>query len=192
MKTKFYPSALAVKGNGIRRGFTLIELLVVMAIIGILSSVGFVAFKKINNNGKKTQAHTTAVQIATACEEYHAEYGHYPPTDNDSFTTTGTDGGTTFINALTGEDNEHNSKGIKFLTLNNSKNKRNGIRRDNGGEAKEILDPWGKPYRVQLDFDYDEKITVARYNNEVVHKSVVVSSDGVDGSDDADDVKSWK
>ena len=37
----------------IAKGFTLIELLVVVAIIGILSTMGVVAYNKYNNDSKK-------------------------------------------------------------------------------------------------------------------------------------------
>ena len=58
-------------------GFTLIELLVVVAIIGVLSAIGIVAYSGISESSKKSQAETTMQSIYLAQQEYKSNNGQY-------------------------------------------------------------------------------------------------------------------
>ena len=58
-------------------GFTLIELLVVVAIIGVLSAIGIVAYSGISDSSKKSQAETTMQSIYLAQQEYKSNNGQY-------------------------------------------------------------------------------------------------------------------
>tara|TARA_B100000575_G_scaffold288326_1_gene288148 strand:- start:356 stop:748 length:393 start_codon:yes stop_codon:yes gene_type:complete len=59
------------------RGFTLIELLVVVAIIGVLSAIGIVAYNGISDSSKRSQAETTMQSIYLAQQEYKSNNGQY-------------------------------------------------------------------------------------------------------------------
>ena len=59
------------------QGFTLIELLVVVAIIGILSSVSFIAYNGYTFIANKQQAKLSLNALLLAQEEYKSDNGSY-------------------------------------------------------------------------------------------------------------------
>ena len=59
------------------QGFTLIELLVVVAIIGILSSVSFIAYNGYTFIANKKQAKLSLNALLLAQEEYKSDNGSY-------------------------------------------------------------------------------------------------------------------
>ena len=58
-------------------GFTLIELLVVVAIIGIISAIGVVAYSGYKESAEKKKAELTLNSIYLAEEEYKSNNGSY-------------------------------------------------------------------------------------------------------------------
>lgn len=69
-----------------QKGFTIVELLIVIVIIGILATIGFVAFSGAQNKAKKSNAESTLSQIKSKLGEYNAEEDTYP-TDKDALIT---------------------------------------------------------------------------------------------------------
>ena len=59
-------------------GFTIVELLIVIVIIGILATIGFVAFSGAQNKAKKSKAQSTLSQVKAKLGEYNAENDSYP------------------------------------------------------------------------------------------------------------------
>ncbi len=170
------------------RAFTLIELLVVIAIIAILIGMLFPAFRAVQNQARKTQAKNDLSQIVTAVNAFYTEYGKYPlnPTDaNDAYfgpAGTAPAGSTSYgnndvlVDVLrnnTGSTNNSatvatlNPRGIVFLNIpevkDNSSPKSGVI--SNGAIVVAPLrigvwyDPWGSPYRVIADCNYNNQIT---------------------------------
>ena len=66
------------------RGFTLIELLVVVALIGILSAIGVVAYGKYKTSAEKKQAEITLNSIYLAQQEYRSNNNDYCTNDCNS------------------------------------------------------------------------------------------------------------
>lgn len=59
-------------------GFTLVELLVVITILGILSTIGLVAFTSAQAKGRDAERKSDLKQIASALEIYYNDHGSYP------------------------------------------------------------------------------------------------------------------
>lgn len=184
------------------RGFTLIELLVVIAIIAVLAGVGFSAGGSAIQKAKKTTCLAAAVSIESAVNNFYTEYGSMPSAGTGD-TTVKTDGaGINLLKTLLGMDTELNPRSIKFLSAKEGKANKNGLIYDaSGNNITGMFDPWGGPYNVILDLDYDEKLVGVKPKGTgsaaatLNGRRVAVWSDGADGvsatGKAADDVKTW-
>jgi prepilin-type N-terminal cleavage/methylation domain-containing protein len=141
-------------------GFTLIELLIVIAIIAILIGLLFPAFKGVQDQAKRTQAKNDLTQIVTAVNAFYTEYGRYPTTATTDVTF-GSGGSTNdaLFNALRGLDLTLNPRQIVFISppdVKDPANPRSGVGTTTG--AGQYYDPWGTPYLVEIDGNYDNQI----------------------------------
>jgi prepilin-type N-terminal cleavage/methylation domain-containing protein len=185
------------------RGFTLIELLVVIAIIAVLAGVGFSAGGSAIQKAKKTTCLAAAVSIESAVNNFYTEYGSMP--SNGPLDKTDTKSDTNLLKVLLGLEpttatTRLNPRGIKFLSAKEGKADKNGLIYD-GDTPKGMFDPWGGPYNVMLDLDYDEKLVGVKPKGTgstsvtLNGRRVAVWSDGADGvsatGKATDDVKTW-
>lgn len=97
-----------------KTGFTLVELLIVIAILGILTTIGLVAFSSAQIRGRDTQRKSDLKQLSTSLELYFSDHDEYPtslngringcPSTTQTACTWGTgeftDGSTTYFRAL--------------------------------------------------------------------------------------------
>jgi len=167
-----------MKNSSVKR-FTLIELLVVIAIIGILAGLVFPALGTVRNSAKKSKASSECQGLKAAIVMYESEFSCWPANVSSDSLVTGNDY-VEMCKILTGK----NSKKTVFFEV--------GVGYD---ENKGILDPWGRPYQVALDGDYDNilsesKITAIKAVNSVNGRSgqnlrsrVAVYSFGVNESE---------
>jgi prepilin-type N-terminal cleavage/methylation domain-containing protein len=65
------------------RGFTLVEVLITIIIIGILSTLGLVAFRSAQKKGRDLQRKTGLVVLSKALESFMSDKGVYPDSSND-------------------------------------------------------------------------------------------------------------
>ena len=186
------------------RAFTLIELLVVISIIIILMGLLFPAFRGAQDQAKKVQAKNDLVQIVTAVNAFYTEYGQYPgPSGSD--TTFGSSGTTNkaLFDESRGTGGTVNTRQIVFITLPDVKdpaNPRSGI--GTTTRTGEYFDPWGMPYNIIVDGNYDNQITnpyggSANAGSGTLRQGVIAWSLGKNKTQDTDvkagdDVLSWQ
>lgn len=80
-----------------QKGFTIVELLIVIVIIGILATIGFVAFSGAQNRAKKSDATATLSQVKSKLGEFNVDNTSYPATKGDVVN---------FLNSEAGGNNE--------------------------------------------------------------------------------------
>lgn len=66
------------KRSSLLRSFTLIELLIVVAIIGVLAAIALPNFLNAQIRAQIAKAKGDLKALASACEMYHLDWGHYP------------------------------------------------------------------------------------------------------------------
>ncbi|MES2924454.1 MAG: prepilin-type N-terminal cleavage/methylation domain-containing protein [Verrucomicrobiota bacterium] len=192
-----------------KNGFTLVELLVVIAIIAVLAGAGFAAGNAAIQKAKKTTALATVVALEQAVNQFYNEYGSMPTTATaDTQIDMNQAEGTTLLKVLLGIEpssaTQMNPRSIKFLSVKEGKAKGTSggsgglVYKGTGGtDVQGLYDPWGGPYKLMLDCDYDEKITTAPTNGggaTLNGRRVAAWSEGADYAGNkkpADDVKNW-
>jgi prepilin-type N-terminal cleavage/methylation domain-containing protein len=141
-------------------GFTLIELLIVIGIIAILIGLLFPAFKGVQDQARRTQAKNDLTQIVTAVNAFYTEYGKYPLVTSDAYiTSTSSPSNANLLNVLRAIDAANNPRQIVFINPPNVKNDTAGNRRSGVSPTDgNYYDPWGTPYLVAIDGNYDNQI----------------------------------
>jgi prepilin-type N-terminal cleavage/methylation domain-containing protein len=142
-------------------GFTLIELLVVIMIVAVLMGLAFPVFQGAQNQARRAQARNDLMQIVTAVNAYYAEYGRYPLTPATPADTTygATPTNEQLFNELRSVAALQNPRAIVFLSppdVKDGAKPRGGI--GSGLAAGQYFDPWGRPYMVRIDTDYDNQV----------------------------------
>jgi prepilin-type N-terminal cleavage/methylation domain-containing protein len=191
--------------------FTLIELLVVIGIIAILMGLLFPAFKAVQNQARSTLAKNDLTQIVNAVNAFYTEYGKYPIATNDN--TMGPDNSglmytlradPTAANSNPNANNAVNTRKIVFINppyvkTDTAGNRRSGVSPTDG----RYYDPWGTPYSIAIDGDYNNAIDPNPYTpNTGAGPSPLnigaiawsLGKDGAQGTDfsASDDVISWQ
>ena len=138
--------------------FTLIELLVVIAIIAILMGLLFPAYRAVQNQARQTQAKNDLTQIVAAVNAFYTEYGKYPLATNDSTITNNA----ALFNVLRAIETTNNPRQIVFIQPPSVKDFTKpvlGVVPNGNPLAGGWYDPWGSPYNVMIDGNYDNQLT---------------------------------
>jgi prepilin-type N-terminal cleavage/methylation domain-containing protein len=196
-----------------QRGFTLVELLVVVTIIIILAAAGFAGAMKALARAKTVRAQAALTAVEQAVNQFYNEYGRLPAMNNataDAQYDTALQDGQKLLEPLLGKEDTtsgstiQNTKQLSFLSVPGGKTKGTGgidglvYEAGSAVKVRGLYDPWGRPYKIMLDNDYDEELTVnVAGTPKYLHgRRVAVWSLGPDGKSDdlktaADDVKNW-
>ena len=185
------------------RGFTLVELLVVIAIIAVLAAAGFSAGNAAIQKARKVTALGMATGIESAVSNFYTEYGSMPTEETSDAPASKTNTDKKLLNVLLGntEGQDLNTRGVKFLTVREGKNKKNGLIYT-GNAVDGLYDPWGGPFYVMMDCDLDETLDLTQANpkpkdaKKMNGRRVAAWSLGADGTKGsnpktADDVVTW-
>ena len=170
----------------------------------------FPAFRGVQDQAKKTQAKNDLTQIVTAVNAYYTEYGKYPlpaAASGDGYPSGGTTGTSSksVLGPLRGLDPTLNPRQIVFFSPPDAKdqtNSRSGIKTADG----QFYDPWGIPYGVTIDADYDNQVPNPYNPNEgagageirqgviawSVGKDTTLGNKGDKNFTSSDDVISWQ
>src|SRR5437773_7998877 len=159
----------AVQERRPHRAFTLIELLVVIATIGILLGVAVPSLFSVYERARKTQAKNDLTQIVTAVNAFYTEYGKYPLATSDAYITATTrPSNADLFYTLRAQplglngSNVANPRQIVYISprIFDTIPARSAI-----GSDGHFYDPWGTPYRVAIDGNYDNQITPNPYGD---------------------------
>lgn len=169
-----------------------------VTIIAALAAVGFAAGNAAIKKARKVVTLSAATSIEMAANSYFTEYGALP-VEGTSDIVVKTDKDVAFLNELVGlkggGTRSLNTRSIKFLSVKEGRAGKNGLIYSADGKSVEgLFDPWGGPYHVVLDLDYDGKISVPSKAGHPIalERRAAAWSDGPDRMPDtADDVTTW-
>lgn len=143
--------------------FTLIELLVVMSIIGSLAGLMFPVSGAVRNMVNKAKTKTLFATVQVGISMYQNEYQRLPriagTAGEDLSFKSDEQAGRQLVAALAGgtettEGQQLNPKGIGFCEFNEKQ-----LRElDSQGEGGYLVDAFGRPFYIVMDFNYDGRI----------------------------------
>jgi hypothetical protein len=176
-----------------------------MALAGLVLGYIFVCLTLLGTFERKKMLDQARVLITLAIAEalelaatnFFIEYDKLP--DVGARVTTNTPHGVELLNILLGikerSANPQNDRQIKFLSLREGRNRKNGLLYSTSGNSVEgLFDSWGNPYTVILGSDDDEvlRFKVATEEIELKGRRVAVFSPGPDQEEGTgDDIRTW-
>lgn len=199
--------------TGRKRGFTLIELLTVIAIIAILAGFILSAVTGAKKRAKIAIARTEMANLKGAIMGYEKDYSIYPTTLTNTVDTTYGAAGILANSPPNSDvmDVLRNVKPTDHRTAGHPRNPRQTsyieIKPAASASSPGITasgdynDPWGNPYIITLDNDFDDTAVDPVYNGDGhIKASILIWSRGPDGEASAtktdpqngDNVLGWK
>ena len=140
--------------------FTLIELLIVIVIIAILAAVSFPVYGMVMETVRKTEAEKDVQDLKQAISSYQLEYGRLPyGGDQDVELNTQDDDIMSILSS--GDIQPLNTRGKTFYEGKLAKDARGGVPVGGvygQGDSIRMADPWGQPYYMIIDANYDNKV----------------------------------
>lgn len=168
-----------------RRGFTLVELLVVIAIIAVLAGLSFAGVNVALKKARTTEAKVAATTLALGVERFYDEYGRLPDLSQPEIETDSQEGILLLQILLAQEQNasnRENRRSISFVEFKEGKGRRGGLVYGTDNEVEGLYDPFGEPYTVVLNLDYEDELSfsLGGQQYDLRDREVVVYSPGAD------------
>jgi hypothetical protein len=176
-----------------------------MALTGLILGYIFVCITLLSlhdserflNRAKSVTTLATATALETAVNNFFTEYDKLPNVENR--VTTNSSQGVELLKILLGlepaSSSPQNNRQIKFLSVREGKNRKNGLVYSPSGDSVEgLFDSWGNPYTVILDSDNDEilRFKIATKDIELKGRRVAVFTSGPDKKEGTgDDIRTW-
>jgi prepilin-type N-terminal cleavage/methylation domain-containing protein len=192
------------------KGFTLIELLVVISIIATLGALSYGPYLRHLETADVNKTVVVCKALTGSIELFESEYdslpysgASYPAADTTYITNVAS--GKDFLDVLMGANNAAalaiNDKGKEYFTADQSKGTKDGLVYA-AGNLVSLLDTWGNPYKIRLDYDGDGIINSTAitspaasgtaYKTDLHVSSAIVATPGKDTIyNDIKDAKSW-
>jgi len=194
------------RSAGSRPAFTIVELLTVIAIIAILAAMLLPVLSRAKITAQKKQAAVEISQIVGAIQQYDSVYGRFPVSANDQvlagtgdFTCGGAGYDVSGINQLWIMGITNNAEVIAILmdatnypgggptpNMNYVKNPQrtiflnakivNDTNSPGVGPDGVYRDPWGGPYIISMDLNYDEQCRDSNYCQQAVSQNPPAST----------------
>ncbi len=142
---------------------------------------------------KEIMARAQMQSLKVAIWSYRTEYNRLPKLGTEDEKTPVESKGL-LLDILTGGAPEINPRRIQFYEPVKSKDGKTGGAVTDASGGTEVRDPWGRPYRLHLDWDGDGAVPDPERPSATVPEVVMVYSAGPDGdySTWADNVATWK
>ena len=161
-------------------GFTLIEILAVLAIVGLLMSIGFMAFGRQTERARVAETRSIIDQVANLIAQYELKRGDFPEaslkaagvkSDNDI-----NEGIEACLVRLHGKD--HPSGRLmsdKYLGNTDEDSTPTDYHRNGSHALMEVLDGWGNPlaYFTFKDYGSSQEILLGHADEQEVPEQVV-------------------
>lgn len=190
---KIRKSGGILQGNGLAIAGLILGYIftAVTVVFLILSMVGYAVGNSAIKEARKTTCRAAAIGIESAINNFYSEYGCMPQ-DGVSDATVTTDVDSAILEVLLGLNTTLNTRGVKFLSVKEGEDGKNGLIYGTAGvRVLGLYDPWGGGYKIRMDLDYDEKLDV---KGEILEgQRAAVWSDGPDRkSYTEDDIRTWR
>ena len=137
----------------------------------------------------RTEATNEVMNLVNAIKQYEYEYSKFPISggSEQDFVSLTTDA--TTMRILLGNDGVLNPRGSRYYEGKAALKGKNGLDYGDGSDDPVLLDPWGRPYHIVIDSNYDGDVTAP--DSTVVRMSVIGYSLGEEGVFGARSPKSW-
>ena len=196
-----------LKAAGQTKGFSFLHAIAVSAAVLISGALFFPSIVVCRPEPGFTRARNDVAQLVTAMKAYNTEYGRLPLADRHGAFIDETSQAL-LLRVLQGLDHTANPRRVVFFEAQPARRPSKWSKRlryyhsELHPTSEAFLDPWGQPYRVLLDVDYDEKIQSPYQDSEQIRASAIawsIGKDGIQGSPgrknilkESDDVVSWR